>query len=68
MYTDDKFRGRVFSVDIGLLTLTISITSYVVGSLMDRGWPVRLFATATGLVMLLPAAVWGLALRGGKNR
>jgi MFS family permease len=63
MYTDDKFRGRVFAADVGLLTLTISITSYVAGVLVDGGLPVRTFATATGLVMLLPAAAWAFALR-----
>ena len=62
MYTDDKFRGRVFAADVGLLTLTISLTSYAAGAI-DWGMPVRSFAALTGLIMFLPAAVWALALR-----
>ena len=68
MYTDDKFRGRVFSADVGLLTLTISLTSYAAGNLVDHGFPARQFATATGLLMLLPAAAWALLMRNGTAR
>lgn len=63
MYTQDRFRGRVFAADVGLLTLTISISSYLAGTLVDWGLPVRVFAAGTGLVMLLPATAWGVALR-----
>jgi hypothetical protein len=63
MYTQDRFRGRVFAADVGLLTLTISLSSYVAGTLVDWGLPVRVFAAGTGLVMLLPAMAWGVALR-----
>jgi len=41
-YTDDKFRGRVFSADLGLNTLMVSLTSYLAGAFIDRGVPVRL--------------------------
>ena len=44
VYTDDKFRGRVFAADVGLLTLTISLSSYVGGAAIDWGMPVRSFA------------------------
>lgn len=67
MFTRDKFRGRVFAADVGLLTLTISISSYVGGSLVDWGIPVRVFAVATGLVMLLPAVAWGIAVRRART-
>jgi MFS family permease len=63
MNTDDKFRGRVFSADIGLLTLTLSITSYIAGGAIDLGMPPRTFATLTGLLMLVPAALWAVELR-----
>lgn len=63
MYTQDRFRGRVFAADVGLLTLTISLSSYLAGALVDWGMPVRLFASATGVVMLVPALAWSLALR-----
>jgi len=63
MYTDDQFRGRVFAADVGLLTLTIALTSYVAGALVDWGLPARVFAAATGLAMLVPAAAWAANLR-----
>ncbi len=67
MYTVDKFRGRVFAADVGLLTITISLTSYLAGWLVDAGLSVRAFVTATGLLMLLPTAAWGLAMRRMRN-
>lgn len=63
LYTDDRFRGRVFAADVGLLTLTISLSSYVAGVAVDWGLPARSFAMLTGLVMLAPAAAWATALR-----
>ena len=61
--TDDKFRGRVFSADMGLNTLTVSITSYLAGALMDRGVTVREVTLITGISLLVPAFAWALALR-----
>ncbi|HZE27361.1 MAG TPA: MFS transporter [Terriglobales bacterium] len=61
--TDDRFRGRVFSADLGLCMLTIAIGAYVCGALLDRGISARTLVTATGLVMLLPAALWGWATK-----
>ncbi|HWQ55519.1 MAG TPA: MFS transporter [Bryobacteraceae bacterium] len=63
IYTEDRFRGRVFAADVGLLTLTISLSSYLAGALVDWGLPARVFASATGLLMLVPALAWALALR-----
>jgi MFS family permease len=68
LYTDDKFRGRVFAADVGLLTFTISLTSFVAGHVVDRGFPVRQFATATGILMLLPALAWAVILRGARRQ
>ena len=63
IYTDDKFRGRVFAADVGLLTLTISLSSYIAGLAIDWSLPVRTFAVLTGFLMFLPAAAWGAVLR-----
>ena len=60
--TEDRFRGRVFSADMGLLTLTISISSYVAGQCNDLGIPVRVLAFGNGAVALLPAAAWAMAV------
>ncbi|MFB3829424.1 MAG: MFS transporter [Bryobacteraceae bacterium] len=64
IYTGDKFRGRVFAADVGLLTLTLAISSYVAGAAIDLGLPVRTFVTITGFVMLAPALGWAATLRG----
>ena len=62
-YTDDKFRGRVFSADLGLNTLMVSLTSYLAGAFIDRGVPVRRYALFTGISLLAPACAWALAMR-----
>jgi len=63
IYTEDRFRGRVFSADFGICMLGISASSYLAGVAIDFGVPPRTFAVAIGLVMLVPAAAWTLALR-----
>jgi MFS family permease len=63
IYTEDRFRGRVFSADIGICTLVMSASSYLAGAAIDFGVPPRAFAVAIGLVMLVPAAAWAIALR-----
>ncbi|HZT34169.1 MAG TPA: MFS transporter [Bryobacteraceae bacterium] len=62
-YTEDQYRGRVFSAELGFCMLTISASSYLAGLAVDWGIPVRTFAAGMGLAMLLPAAVWALVLR-----
>jgi MFS family permease len=61
--TDDRFRGRVFSADLGLCMLTIAVGAYVCGGLLDTGISARTLVTATGLVMLIPAALWAWAMK-----
>jgi MFS family permease len=61
-YTEDRFRGRVFSTDLGLCVLSMSASSYLAGAAIDLGVPARVFSVIMGLVMLLPAAAWALAL------
>ncbi len=61
-YTEDRFRGRVFSADFGICMLAISVSSYLAGVALDLGVPPRAFAVAIGLVMLIPAAAWAVVL------
>jgi len=61
--TDDRFRGRVFSADLGLCMLTIAIGAYVCGSFLDMGISARTLVSATGLVMLFPAGLWAWAMK-----
>lgn len=63
LHTEDRFRGRVFSADLGFCMLTIAIGAYLCGRLLDMGISARTVATGTGVVMLIPAALWALAMR-----
>ncbi|MFZ0136163.1 MAG: MFS transporter [Candidatus Sulfotelmatobacter sp.] len=68
LHTDDRFRGRVFSADLGFSMLTIAAGAYFCGRMLDAGVAARTVATWTGLVMLIPAALWLLAMRVGSER
>lgn len=68
LHTEDRFRGRVFAADLGLSMLTIAAGAYFCGRLLDWGIPTRTVATGTGLVMLLPAALWAWSMRANRNR
>jgi MFS family permease len=67
LHTEDRFRGRVFSADLGFSMLTIAIGAYLCGRFLDWGISARTVATCTGLVMLLPAALWAFAMRSLKD-
>ena len=62
MYTEDRFRGRVFSADYGICMIGISASSYLAGVALDLGVPARSFAVVLGGAMLLPAAAWAVAV------
>jgi predicted MFS family arabinose efflux permease len=68
LHTDDRFRGRVFSADLGFSMLTIAAGAYLCGRLLDAGVAARTVATWTGLVMLIPAVLWALVMRVGMER
>jgi hypothetical protein len=63
LHTDDRFRGRVFSADLGFSMFTIAAGAYLCGRLLDAGIAARTVATYTGLVMLIPAVLWAVAMR-----
>jgi len=63
LHTEDRFRGRVFAADLGLSMLTIAAGAYFCGRFMDWGVPARTVASSTGMIMLVPAALWALAMR-----
>jgi len=67
LHAEDRFRGRVFAADLGLSMLTIAAGAYLCGRLLDAGVAARSVATWTGLVMLLPAGLWALAMRMGRE-
>lgn len=62
LQSDDRFRGRVFSADLGLCMFTIAAGAYVAGRFVDWGFAARHVASGAGLLMLIPAAWWGLTI------
>ena len=61
--TEDQFRGRVFAAELGLCMFVLAVGAYITGVLLDAGYSARHLATATGLLMLLPALGWLWAQR-----
>lgn len=68
IHTDDRYRGRVFSADLGICMLTLSASSYLAGVALDLGVTARTFAMMIGFVMLVPAAAWAAASRAMRDR
>ena len=66
--TEDRFRGRVFSADLGLASFTFAITAYLCGRFLDFGIPARTMALGTGLFMLIPAGLLAWVLRAARFR
>jgi MFS family permease len=63
LQSEDKFRGRVFAADLGLCMFTIAAGAYLAGRLVDAGFAARNVASVTGMLMVVPAGLWGLAIR-----
>ena len=56
---EDNFRGRVFAAELALLTLTMAVSNYATGELLDRfRFSPRAVAVGIGAFFLLPALVW----------
>lgn len=55
----DRFRGRVFSLDFGMLMLTVAGSNYLVGVGLDT-WRLtaRQLAAAIGFVLMIPGLLW----------
>jgi hypothetical protein len=55
----DRFLGRVFALEMALLTLTMSVSTYVTGLGVDYpGLGARRMATALGLAFAAPGVAW----------
>jgi hypothetical protein len=67
LHSEDRFRGRVFAADLGLGSLSFAVTAYLAGVFLDLGFSVRTVAVSTGLIMLVPAAVFAVATRQWKT-
>ncbi len=62
LHTEDQFRGRVFSADLGLSSFSFAMTAYLAGVFLDAGYSARAVASGTGAVMLIPAALLSFSL------
>lgn len=62
--TPDKVRGRVFSLDFGMLMLSVAVSNYLIGIGLDS-WRLsaRQLAADLGFVMIVPGILWMLGLR-----
>ncbi len=67
-HTEDRFRGRVFSADLGLASLTFAITAYLCGRLLDVGISARTLAASTGALMLVPATILAVAMWASRSK
>lgn len=61
---EDEFRGRVFAAELALLTLTMAVSNYVTGEMLDRlTMSPRAIAIGLGAFFLLPGLVWFVTQR-----
>jgi hypothetical protein len=68
MSVPDRFLGRVFALEMALLTLTMSVSTYVTGWGVDYpGLGARRMATVLGLAFMVPGVAW-LMLQRWLNR
>lgn len=59
MTVPDRFLGRVFAIEMALLTLTMSISTYLTGLGVDYpGLGARGMATALGVSFAVPGVAW----------
>jgi MFS family permease len=64
MTADDRFLGRVFALDMALVTLTMSISTWFTGFGLDHaGLDPRAMASLLGAVFVLPGFAWFLLQR-----
>jgi MFS family permease len=61
--TEDRFRGRVFAADLGFCMLTIAVGAFIAGRFVDWGYAARNVASGAGMLMIIPAALWGWRMR-----
>ena len=59
--TPDYIRGRIFSMDLGLLTLTLALSTFITGLAVDRFEP-RYVALGLGVVFIVFGSLWTLAV------
>jgi MFS family permease len=62
MNVPNRLQGRVFAVELALLTLASSLSNYTLGVATDAGWSPRTLALLIAGVFVVPGAALALAL------
>ena len=60
---EDRFRGRLFSTEMTLMTLMLSFSIWCTGAALDMGIDPRTIVMVLALLFLLPGTSWLLYLR-----
>lgn len=60
---DHRFQGRVFAAEMGLLTLVLSLSTWLTGMALDKGIDPRIIVAVLALLFLLPGSGWLLYLK-----
>lgn len=61
---EDSFRGRVFAAEMALVTLTMAVSNYTTGELLDRFQiSPRVVTIGIGILFLMPGLAWFLTQR-----
>ena len=61
----DRFRGRVFSAEMAMLTLVLSLSTWLTGLAMDMGASPRTIVLVLALLFIAPGCGWIFYLRQG---
>lgn len=60
LQAEDRFLGRIFSLEMALLTLVMGLSNFAVGGLIETmGWGLQTTAQTISIVFLLPGIAWG---------
>jgi hypothetical protein len=61
--SDRRFHGRIFAIEFGLMTLSLSVSSFAAGSAVDLGAGIRTVTAVCAGATLIGPVVWSLAVR-----
>ncbi len=60
---EDQYRGRVFATEMALVTLVLSISTYLTGAALDRGVDPREVTMVLALLFIVPGIFWTIHAR-----
>lgn len=60
---EDRYRGRVFAVEMALLTLTLNLSTWATGTALDSGVDPRRVTALLAQLFVIPGLAWLWAMR-----